>query len=90
MLMIPDVAPNHIAGYFVARGSHEAAVAPESASPQLPPQVGMLAKQLSGRDALLYLHDPGRRQPGRLSRPKNPVRSVITCSTRIGQRDYLS
>ena len=65
MLMILDVAPNHITGYFVAYSSHEVAVAPEFAAPQLPPQLRILAEQLSGRDAFQYLHDPGWRQPGR-------------------------
>jgi hypothetical protein len=65
MLMILDVTPNHIAGHFVTYGSHKVAVAPEFAAPQLPAQVGILAKQLSGRDAFQHLHDPGWRQPRR-------------------------
>ena len=65
MLMILDVAPNHIAGYFIAYSSHKVAVAPEFASLQLPAQVGILAKQLSGRDTFQYLHSPGWRQLGR-------------------------
>jgi hypothetical protein len=63
MLMILDVAPNYIASHFVAYGSHKVAVAPHFAAPQLPAQVGILAKQLSRRDAFQYLHNPSWRQP---------------------------
>jgi hypothetical protein len=45
-LMILHLAPNYIAGYFIAHRSPKVAVAPQSASPQLPPHVATLAKQL--------------------------------------------
>ena len=64
MLMKLDVAPYHISGHFVVDRSHKVASDPEFASPQLASQVGILTKQLSGRDAFQNLHDPSRRQPG--------------------------
>jgi hypothetical protein len=52
MLMILDVAPNHITGDFVTDHSHKAALAPEFARPQLPAQMGILARCLPAQTRL--------------------------------------